>query len=515
MHIRQAVLYLRSSKDRSDVSIEAQRRELSLLAKNKELLIYKEFVDAVESAKDEHRPGFQSLLHELRAKDRPWSLILTLDTSRLSRRRHIAHVFKYECRKMGVDILYAKVPEVDPISQVILESVLEAMDEVHSLMSREKGLAGMAENIRQGWRAGGRPPLGYRLEKIATGAIRAGMPITKTKLVPTSDAPKLAAYLSGRAGGQSRRVLIQELGLDLNGSTLNAIEWNALTYAGHTVWNQHYPRIPGGYQGGHKRRPRTEWIIQPDTHEELITMAQAETVLSMLAEGRQTYRTKATYLLTGLLLSPNGCSWYGNQGYYRCDKKNIKATAVEEAVVSKVIADLTTPELVRQLTEQVRQLLNATTSTIEANVLSTTIAELNRKIDRLAALVAEISEPQPLLRQIERLEQIRQATEARQQQVQREKQRTQILQNITAADVRIALQAMATDLVTLDRERLKDLLRNLLDRIVFNPADLTCCIHYRISISNGGLVASPRELDDFPKLTAHSKVSLPNRHLKK
>ena len=56
-----AVLYLRSSKDRSDVSIDAQRRELQALAEKLNLIITAEFSDAVESGKDNNRPGFQAL----------------------------------------------------------------------------------------------------------------------------------------------------------------------------------------------------------------------------------------------------------------------------------------------------------------------------------------------------------------------------------------------------------------------------------------------------------------------
>lgn len=68
-----AALYLRSSKDRSDVSIDAQRRELFALAHDKKLSIVAEYVDAVESAKTDQRPGFQSLLRDLKSADRPWS----------------------------------------------------------------------------------------------------------------------------------------------------------------------------------------------------------------------------------------------------------------------------------------------------------------------------------------------------------------------------------------------------------------------------------------------------------
>ena len=72
-----------------------------------------------------------------------------------------------EASNKDTDIIFAKVPEVDPISQVILDSVLQAMDEVHSLMSREKGLAGMAFGEMR------RPPLPVTAPdvKTAVGAL--------------------------------------------------------------------------------------------------------------------------------------------------------------------------------------------------------------------------------------------------------------------------------------------------------------------------------------------------------
>ena len=46
------------------------------------------------------------------------------------------------------------------------------MDEVRGLMSKEKGLANIAENINQGYRAGRPAPKGYKLKAIATEEIR-------------------------------------------------------------------------------------------------------------------------------------------------------------------------------------------------------------------------------------------------------------------------------------------------------------------------------------------------------
>ena len=82
-----ASLYLRSSKDRSDVSIDAQRRSLHELAVARGLVVVDEFVDAVESGKDDDRPAFQRLIHALKAQGRAWEYVLVLDTSRVARRR--------------------------------------------------------------------------------------------------------------------------------------------------------------------------------------------------------------------------------------------------------------------------------------------------------------------------------------------------------------------------------------------------------------------------------------------
>src|SRR5690606_40020817 len=84
---RSSDLYLRSTKDRSDVSIDAQRRELGELAKRKGIEIVAEYSDAVESAKDEHRPDFQRLLTDMRRPDRPWTIL-----DRKSTRLNSSHV---------------------------------------------------------------------------------------------------------------------------------------------------------------------------------------------------------------------------------------------------------------------------------------------------------------------------------------------------------------------------------------------------------------------------------------
>src|SRR5215210_6713850 len=89
-----AVLYLRSSKDRSDVSIDAQRRELTALASERGLVVVGEYTDAVQSGSDENRPGLTSLVHDMRGRSRSWRTVLLLDTSRLARQPIISVMFE-------------------------------------------------------------------------------------------------------------------------------------------------------------------------------------------------------------------------------------------------------------------------------------------------------------------------------------------------------------------------------------------------------------------------------------
>src|SRR5690606_34636804 len=160
----------------------------------------------VESGKDMDRPGFQAMLREVRNPRRGWTTLLMYDTARLSRRIVLSVIFEeLDCKPYGVEVVYRSLPDMDPLTMVLLKPMVQAVDEYHSLSSREKGLAGMAENVRQGWRAGGRAPIGYRLKRVAIGAMRDGEAVTKTSLEPDpSKAGKIGEFLRLRASGIPR-----------------------------------------------------------------------------------------------------------------------------------------------------------------------------------------------------------------------------------------------------------------------------------------------------------------------
>lgn len=496
--ITRAACYLRSSKDRSDVSIDAQRRQLQQLATDRGYTIVAEFSDVVESGKDEFRAGFQQLLAAVRTKRRGWDTLLILDTSRLARRRHISLVFEeVEARKHGVRVVYKSLPDSDPITEMLLKSILQAMDEWHSLTSKQKGLAGMAENVRQGWRAGGRAPMGYQLEHTATGAVRDGVAVRKSKLVLAPEAPILQHYLTLRAQGQNRARAQAAAGLTASASTLVGVEWNALTYAGHTVWNMRYDHGTGGYTSGVKRRPRADWVIQKDTHPALITEAEAERLLVRLESFDRGHHAHADYLLTGLLKSPAGTNWRGSDGgaggYYRLGKgKRIKASIIETAVLQQLVGDLRTPAFIQALTNAARQQFDDRQQDDALPVMKKESADLERRITRLTDLLADTSQPEPLLRQIETYEARRTVLERQIGRREEEAQQIAKVKALAEPEVTRVLGMIVAEFDALDREQLRDLLQGLVGQIVLDDAARTFQITYRLDCATGLTMASPR-----------------------
>lgn len=503
--MQRAVLYLRSSKDRHDVSIESQRRELTALAAGRGYVVAGEFVDEVESGKDDDRPGLQGLLAELHRRERTWSTVLTLDTSRIARRAAAAYWFEdRECRPRGVSVVYKNLPDMEEAERAIVKAVFHGVDEWHSLVSKRKGMAGMRENVRAGWRAGGRAPLGYQLEHVATGKLREGKSVTKSRLVASSAAPAIAAFLRDRAAGVPRFRAAKLHGLQhLEGTTLLGMERNALTYAGQTLWN----RLAEPGRIGARRKPREEWEVRRDTHEALITEAEALAILAQL-ERRAKARTqqkKHTYLLSGLLCAPSGAQWHGDRDrysrFYRHPRaRRILSRRVDQAVLGRVAQDLAGGELAKALIESMRRHLLGGVDPKRLAAARRKVSELDGKIRRLAELASTAETPAPLLRTMTILEHERTTAIAAAELLEREAASDRALRSIDEDQVRQGLRNLAVDLETAggNDDEIRDVLLQFLERVELDPeAPDEVVLHYRppAGVFTGVQMASPQGLE--------------------
>ncbi len=471
------------------------------LAKARGYTLAAEFADAVESGKDDDRPGFQELLAALRNPRRGWDIILVHDTSRIARRRHIAFFFEDTCRKAGVTVLYKNMPESDPVTDTLLRGIMQALDEWHSLTSKQKGLSGMSENVRKGFRAGGRAPLGYKLRKITTGAIRDGAPVSKSVLELDPDtAPKVKAYLRTRAEGVQSKIAAEGAGLVIPKGSMVGLEWNALTYAGHTVWNVHAEREGGQYVGGSKRRPRSEWVIQRDTHPALIRDDEAELLLARLEAngGRRSNigRARGDALLSGLLVDPKGNAWYSEGAEYRLRnaKRSIKASTIEDAVMQQVYDDLSGNTLAKLLAESTRNTFSAEGSDERRSILLRNQADMRKRIRRQMELAEQMTNPAPALRMIEELEGKCAEAALEISRLDRELELSRAAERVTEKDVQRFLLRALEDSGDDDRSTLL----SLVERVELDPATMAGRIHYRLTADRAGLdgsgvlMASPR-----------------------
>ncbi len=476
-----SAVYLRSSKDRHDVSIDAQRRDLQTLATTKLHKIVAEFADAVESGKDDDRPGFRDLIAAVRNPRRGWDTLLVLDTSRIARRRHLAMMFERECERFGIRLIYKSLPETDPITEMLLKSILQAMDEWHSLTSRQKGLAGMRENVRQGFRAGGRAPVGYKLQHIDTGATRDGQSVRKSRLVPAPESALVQAYLRARAAG-TPRAHAPDLGK--NKTSLVGVEWNALVYAGHTVWNVH---AEAG--SGRKRRPRPEWIIQRDTHEALITDDEAEAIITKLEgwSAKKPRERDAGYLLAGLLVTKDGRTFHGDRGSYRVKGRQIAATVVDNAVAAHVLRDIQSPEFIRALTAAARQ----RSTQDDAKALRKALADTETHSAKLVAMLEQTTAADPILRKLEAIEAERQRLAGALSEIEQESAERAAMARISEIEVRRLLVERAAEIESSDHAAMREVFQNLIAKAVLDGSDLV--VHYRVasdSANRAGLVGS-------------------------
>lgn len=487
-----AAIYARSSKDRNDVSIAAQVRALTELATSRGFEIVATFEDPVEDSKTEARPAFIALAGAIKNRKRGWSVLLVYDTARIARRRHIAQAFKYQAHKHGVLIQYKTIPaDIDPISEILLQAVYEAFDEVHSLMSREKAIAGQRENLRRGWRAGGRAPVGYELERTATGAVREGKPVMKSRLAPSKKSAAVAAYLKARAHGLPRPAALKVSRLELPKNSLIDLEWNALTYAGHTVWNRHYGK--GDRLGNSKRRPRNEWQVERNTHPALITDAEAEAILAgtttdhgtLISHGK---RAASEAILSGLLVAPDGRYWRSAGTHYRLEGKPsryVRREKIERLIVEQIRRDLSSEGFLEKLIDAARRAGGAD-RTLE---IRREIAKLRKERDRAARLALEEEGSAVWVALVaERSAQV-QALDAELERVTKESELEATVRRLTPAAVREMIDAVE------DPARL---IQSLVERIELTPT-LRARLHYRAAgrASRSVSVASPRDPGEY------------------
>ncbi len=159
--------------------------------------IIHEYVDRAMTGRNDNRDAFQQMLTDCAKKQ--FQVIIVWKVDRFGRNREEITFNKYRAKKNGVRVEYVAENLPDSPESVILESVLEGMAEYYSLQLSQNVRRGYLENAKKCKYAGGRIPLGYKLDE------------DKHFIIDPDTAPIVRSIFEMYAGGKTITEIIEVL----------------------------------------------------------------------------------------------------------------------------------------------------------------------------------------------------------------------------------------------------------------------------------------------------------------
>jgi site-specific DNA recombinase len=165
-------------------------------------------------------------------------------------------VYRALLRKRGIDILSYREPVPDGPLGTLITHILMAVDEFYAAATAADVLRSQKELARQGFSAGGRPPVGYRREPVVIGTRYDGTPLTRIRWVPDPEtAPRVVQAFQMAAEGATYDDIIGATSICANKSSLATIFANPM-YRGVKVFNRE-ARVEGEHGRKRRRTPQT------------------------------------------------------------------------------------------------------------------------------------------------------------------------------------------------------------------------------------------------------------------
>jgi len=236
-------LYARVSSDRQDVdlSISAQLRALRDFASQNGHQLVREFVDEAESGRTAARPAFKEMVSLVRLKNPPFEAILVWKLNRFARNREDSIIYKSLLRKRGVQVISINEPVEDTPAGHMLEGIIEVMDEFFSANLAQDVIRGMKENAMRGHFTGGKPPYGFRIEKVKDEHKLRSTLVPETTLAPVAKRAFNMAILGKGikeiAKGFNNDGIITATGKKWTSTGIHSLLTNEV-YTGTLVWGK-------------------------------------------------------------------------------------------------------------------------------------------------------------------------------------------------------------------------------------------------------------------------------------
>ena len=308
----------------------------------------------------EHRPGLQEIVARAREPKPNFQWVLVWKLSRFGRDIEEGLIYRAVLRKKDIELISFKEPIPEGPLGAMITHILMAVDQFYASATAADVLRSQKELARQGFSAGGRPPVGYRREPVVVGTRYDGTPLTRVRWAPDpATAPKVVQAFQMAAEGAAYDEIVAATGICRNKSSLATILANPM-YRGVKVFNRE-ARVEGEHGRKRRRNPDQEIVsseVEPIVPEQLWNRVQ-----DLLAQRRVNrlapQRYAGGYALTELLRCACGGRMAGTNSrsyrYYRCTARcgrpHVRADQLDDGVMDLIRRSLITPKAVREMVE--------------------------------------------------------------------------------------------------------------------------------------------------------------------
>lgn len=395
-----------SSDNQRGESIDAQVRAMDEFAVKNNIKIIKVYKDEAISGKyADDRKDFLQIIND--SKFGHFDVVLVHKLDRFARNRYDSAFYKRKLKINGVKVISVLEPLDDSPESIILESVLEGMNEYYSANLSREVMKGMKETALQCKHNGGKPPLGYDVNKDKY------LTINKHE----ADAVRLIFQLYTEGNGYN--VIINELNKhgyrtknnkDFGKNSINNI-LNNEKYIGTYVFNK-TNRQKSGFSVS-KYKNEDEIIRIKDGVPRIISDKIWEKVRNMMDKNKTNSaanKAKEIYLLSGLIycgkcngaMVGNRKTAGRNKTIYKtyecnirkrtkqCDAKSINKELVEQIVIDEMIKKIFNPDSIKKLSVKIHDYTTSQQKEIQNDVriFEEDLKKVQKEIDNIVNAIA-------------------------------------------------------------------------------------------------------------------------------
>lgn len=392
------VIYARfSSHTQTEQSIEGQLKVCYEYAKAHQYTVIGEYIDRAQSGTTDNRTDFQRMIQD--SEKHTFQGILVYQLDRFARNRYDSAINKAKLKKNGVRVLSARENITEDASGILIEGVLESMAEYYSVELSQKINRGMQINASKCLSNGGKPGLGYKVDK------------DRRYYVDEEEAKIVREIFQRYAYGERAADIIRDLndrrittslGREFNKNSLHRLLRNR-RYIG--FYRYKGIETPNGM-------PR---IVEDDLFFRVQDMLDRNSAAPGMGKAKDDYLL-TTKLFCGHCGEPmTGYSGTGKLGksyhYYccngvklkRCDKKIVAKTLIE-AQVADACAELLTPERIQIIAEEVIAACQNDGEYLSIKRLTAAIREAEEAIENLWVALEKGSSVDRITKRLEQRE---------------------------------------------------------------------------------------------------------------